>query len=157
MTTWQTTKTTELARGRRTSRSGGTSGAARPDPEVLAKPKRRQFGAAYKLKIVEEADACTEPGAIASLLRREGLYSSHLSTWRREREHGELEGLTAKKRGRKADPDKALARELERLARENARLEQRLAQAEAIIDVQKKVSAILGLPLRRGDDDGSGS
>jgi len=69
MTKWQTTKTTELARGRRTSRSGGTSGAARPDPEVLAKPKRRQFGAAYKLKIVEEADACTEPGAIAALLR----------------------------------------------------------------------------------------
>lgn len=128
-----------------------------PDPEVTAKAKRRRFSAQYKLRILREADAAAQVGGIGELLRREGLYSSHLSTWRRERERGELEGLAAKKRGRKADPDKALAQENERLARENARLEQRLAQAEAIIEIQKKVSSILGIPLKRGDDEGSGS
>jgi len=152
MTTWQTTKTTELARGRRTSRSGGTSGAARPDPEVLAKPKRRQFGAAYKLKIVEEADACTEPGAIASLLRREGLYSSHLAEWRRARQAGALDAL-ARRRGPKGRSREA--KECERLRKENAHLRRRLEQAETILEIQKKASEILGIPLssrQPGDD-----
>jgi transposase len=129
----------------------------RPDPEVTAKAKRRQFSAQYKLRILREADAMAQIGGIGQLLRREGLYSSHLSTWRRERERGELDGLAAKKRGRRADPDKVLAQENARLAGENARLEQRLAQAEAIIEIQKKVSSILGIPLKRGDDDASGS
>ena len=131
--------------------------ASAPDPEVTAKAKRRRFSAEYKLRVLREADALAEIGGIGELLRREGLYSSHLSAWRRERERGELEGLAAKKRGRKADPDRVLAQENERLARENARLEQRLAQAEAIIEIQKKVSSILGIPLKRRDDDGSGS
>ncbi len=127
------------------------------DPEVTAKAKRRRFSAQYKLQILREADALADRGGIGELLRREGLYSSHLTTWRRERERGELEGLTAKRRGRKADPDRALAQENERLARENARLERRVAQAEAIIEVQKKVASLLGIPLKSHDDDGSDS
>lgn len=127
------------------------------DPEVTAKAKRRRFSAQYKLRILREADALAETGGIGELLRREGLYSSHLTTWRRERERGELEGLAAKRRGRKADPNRVLAQENERLARENARLEQRLAQAEAIIEIQKKVSSILGTPLKADAPDRSDS
>jgi len=107
-----------------------------PDPEVVPKAKRRQFTAEYKLRIVREADAGTEPGQIGSLLRREGLYSSYLSTWRRQREKGQLQALSSKKRGRKGqDPS---AEELAQLQRENERLRARLEQAEIIIDVQKK-------------------
>ncbi len=114
-----------------------------PDPEVVPKAKRRKFTAKYKLRIVEEADACTEPGQIGALLRREGLYSSHLSKWRQQRKDGQLQALSAKKRGRKAqDPSVA---ELAKLRRENKRLRARLEQAEMIIDVQKKLSQILGL------------
>lgn len=127
------------------------------DPEVTAKAKRRRFTAQYKLRILREADALAETGGIGEMLRREGLYSSHLSTWRRERERGELERLAPKKRGRKANPDKELLKENKRLAREVARLERRLAQAETIIDVQKKVSTLLGIPLKSLDDDGSDS
>jgi len=136
------------------SESPDRSGQA---PEVTAKAKRRRFSPASKLRILREADALAETGGIGELLRREGLYSSNLSTWRRERERGELEGLAGNPRGRKADPDQALTRENERLARENARLEQRLAQAEAIIEIQKKVSSILGVPLKGRDNDGSDS
>lgn len=114
-----------------------------PDPEVVPKAKRRQFTAKYKLRIVEEADACTEAGEIGALLRREGLYSSHLSNWRQLRKDGQLQALSAKKRGRKAqDPSVA---ELAKLRRENERLRARLEQAEMIIDVQKKLSQLLGL------------
>ena len=127
------------------------------DPEVTAKAKRRRFTGAYKLRILREADALLETGGVGEMLRREGLYSSHLSTWRRERQRGELEGLAAKKRGRKANPDAALAQENERLARRVTQLEKRLAQAEVIIDVQKKVASLLGIPLKPHDDDGSGS
>jgi len=127
------------------------------DPEVTAKAKRRRFTGAYKLRILREADALLETGGVGEMLRREGLYSSHLSTWRRERQRGELEGLAAKKRGRKANPDAALTQENERLARRVTQLEKRLAQAEVIIDVQKKVASLLGIPLKPHDDDGSGS
>ena len=113
-----------------------------PDPEVVLKAKRRKFTAKYKLRIVEEADACTEPGQIGALLRREGLYASHLSNWRRLRQEGQLQALS-KKRGRKAQ-DSSVA-ELAKLRRENERLRARLEQAEMIIDVQKKLSQILGL------------
>lgn len=133
------------------------STARTPDPEVTAKAKRRRFSAQYKLRILREADALAETGGVGELLRREGLYSSHLSAWRRERERGELEGLGENKRGRKADPDRALRKENERLARQVAQLEKRLEQAEAIIDVQKKVASLLGIPLKSHDDDGSGS
>jgi transposase-like protein len=109
-----------------------------PNPEVDAKPTRRTFTAAYKLKILEEADGCSE-GEIGALLRREGLYSSHLTTWRRQRGEGAIQAL-GKKRGRKAKPrDK----EKEQLVKENARLRRKLEQAEKIIEIQKKVSALL--------------
>jgi len=127
------------------------------DPEVTAKAKRRRFTAEYKRRILREAEALVETGGVGEMLRREGLYSSHLTTWRRERERGELEGLAPKQRGRKAKPDKALLEENRRLARELARLQQRLVQAEAIIDVQKKVASLLGIPLQPQDDAGSDS
>jgi len=122
-----------------------------PDPEVVPKAKRRQFTAEYKLRIVREADAGTEPGQIGSLLRREGLYSSYLSTWRRQREKGQLQALSSKKRGRKGqDPS---AEELAQLQRENERLRARLEQAEIIIDVQKKLSKLLGLTMDKTESD----
>jgi transposase len=121
---------------------------------VGAGARRRQFSAAYKARILREADACAGSGHIGALLRREGLYSSHLTEWRRLRARGALEGLAAKKRGKKPSRD-GRDRELARLARENARLRRKLAQAEAVIEVQKKLSEILGVPLDRSGRDGS--
>jgi transposase-like protein len=115
----------------------------RPDSEV--KTPRRRFSAKEKLRILEEADACTEPGEIGALIRREGIYSSYLSRWRRARDRGQLDGLSGKKRGPKRTVDQELAAENEALRRENERLRARLEQAEMIIEVQKKVSQILGL------------
>lgn len=126
------------------------------DPEVLERPRRRKFPAKYKLQMVEEADACTRQGEIGALLRREGLYSSHLTTWRRLRDSGALAGLTPRKRGRKANPAKEETRRMEVLERENQRLRERLAKAEIIIDVQKKVSSLLGIPLSQPPSDGDG-
>ena len=120
------------------------------DPEVRAVAKRRQFTAAYKLSVVEEADRCSNPGAIGALLRREGLYSSHLTTWRREREAGALAAL-ARRRGRKA----TLSAEQKRLSAvqaENARLKRELEQAHTIIEVQKKLCSLLGLPTAAADE-----
>jgi transposase len=115
-----------------------------PDPEVPEKAKRRRFSAEYKLAILREADRCTQPGQIGALLRRERLYSSHLVDWRRQRDAGALQAL-ARARGRKpADPARV---EAERLRRENERLRGRLAQAEKIIEIQGKVSELLGIPL----------
>ena len=116
-----------------------------PDPEVVPKAKRRKFTAEYKLRIVEEADTCTEPGQVGALLRREGLYSSHLSEWRQLRKEGQLQALSAKKRGRKAQ-DSSVA-ELAELRRENQSLRTRLEQAKIIIDVQKKLSQLFGLSM----------
>jgi len=116
-----------------------------PDPEVVPQAKRRQFTAEYKLRILKEADNCTEPGQVGALLRREGLYSSHLTTWRRQRAKGQFEGLSPKKRGRKSPEQNTLAKELAALQRENEQLKVRLEQAEMIIDVQKKLSHLLGL------------
>jgi transposase len=114
----------------------------RPDPEVLEKPKRRKFTAAYKRKIVEQAkNASTEPGGVGALLRREGLYWSYLRTWRGQYGQG---GLRDHKRGRKATKD-PLQRDVDRLQEENARLKRDLEQAEAVIEIQKKVSDMLGL------------
>jgi transposase-like protein len=110
--------------------------------EVLPKAQRRHFSAEYKRRILEEADACTERGQIGALLRREGLYTSHLDKWRTQRDRGRLAGTTDNRRGPTAQPEAA---ELARLRRENARLQARLQQAEAIIEVQKKVSQLLGL------------
>lgn len=122
-----------------------------PDPEVVAKARRRKFTAKYKLRILEEADRCTERGQIGELLRREGLYSSHLSKWRQQRAHGQLQGLAPKKRGRTVqDPSAA---ELTKLRRENERLRAQLEQAEIIIDVQKKLAGLLGLTTDESKSD----
>jgi transposase-like protein len=124
-----------------------------PDPEVPERPVRRRFSAEYKLRIVEEADAATEPGAIGAILRRERLYSSHLVDWRRQYRLGALEAL-ARPQGRpKPNP---LAKEVERLTRQNARLERRLATAERIIEIQGKVSELLGLPPAQPSEDDEG-
>ncbi len=122
-----------------------------PDPEVVPKAKRRKFSAEYKRRILEEADNCTESGQIGALLRREGLYSSHLSTWRRQRDRGVVKGLSPKKRGRKRKDE--LEREVTRLQRENERLQASLEQAETIIEVQKKLSRLLGLAT---EENGAG-
>jgi transposase-like protein len=108
---------------------------------------RRRFTAEYKLRILREADLCTEPGQVGALLRREGLYSSHLTNWRQQRDRGSFAALAPKRRGRKPSPDVRLAAENERLTRENQRLTAKLRQAETIIEVQKKLSEILGVPL----------
>ena len=116
-----------------------------PDPEVPEKRRRRKFSAQYKLRILAEAEACHEPGQIGVLLRREGLYSSNLSTWKRQQEAGLLEALSPKKRGRKGKVKNPLAQQVARLERENERLKEQLRKAEIIIDVQKKISQILGI------------
>jgi transposase len=123
------------------------------NPEVLEKPVRRQFSAEYKLRILKEADACSQLGDVGKLLRREGLYSSHLTTWRRQRERGALNGLKANKRGRKVSKRNPLLSEVERLRKEKEQLTKQLKQAELIIEVQKKVSQLLGIPLQRHDKD----
>lgn len=111
----------------------------RPDPEVPEKAQRRQFSAAYKQRILEEADRCTELGQIGALRRREGLYSSHLSTWRSQRE----QALAAQRRGRKPSAHFGPAERIAELERDNERLHQQLEQAQAIIEVQKKLSELL--------------
>ncbi len=118
-----------------------------PDPEVVAKPKRRTFSMDYKLRILQEADsAAAIPGGVGALLRREGLYSSHLVTWRRERQAGILEALKPRQRGPRSERN-PLREENEKLRRENAQLTEKLRKAEIIIEVQKKVAALLGRPI----------
>ena len=129
----------------------GEASTAIPEPEVAEKPVRRRFPAEYKLRILQEADTCTEHGQLGALLRREGLYSSHLRTWRKQRDEGMLSGLTPKKRGRKAKRKDPLSDEVKRLRRENERLSAKLKQAETIIDVQKKLCEALGLPTATGE------
>ena len=122
-----------------------------PDPEVVPKAKRRQFTAKYKLRVLEEVDRCTERGQIGELLRREGLYSSHLSKWRQQRARGQLRGLSPKKRGRSAQAPAAA--ELAQLRRENKCLRAQLEQAEIIIDVQKKLAKLLGLTTAKSESN----
>lgn len=129
--------------------------AAIPNPEVPDKATRRRFTAEYKLCILTLADACTEPGILGALLRREGLYASNLNTWRHQRERGILSGLTPKKRGRKESVRDSLVADNEKLRKENERITKRLRQAEIIIDVQKKVSQILGIPLANSEGEGN--
>lgn len=125
----------------------------RPNPEVIVGAKRRSFTAEYKLGILAEADAAaSQPGAIGALQRREGLYSSHLVTWRREREAGILKGLTPQKRGPKSKRNPQ-EEEMQKLRRENQRLTEQLRKAEIMIDVQKKVGALLGWPLPKTDPE----
>ena len=131
-------------------------GRVTPSSEVLEKPVRRRFTVEYKAKILAEADACSETGQLGELLRREGLYSSHLSCWRRQRDEGALAGLTPKRRGRKAKAKNPLADEVAQLQRENDRLNEQLRQAKLIIDVQKKVSEMLSIPLKSPDGEEAG-
>jgi transposase-like protein len=116
------------------------------DPEVTALPKRRRFSAGYKRRILRAAAACQAPGEVGALLRREGLYSSHLTHWRRELEALEEAALSAKRRGPKPDAAKAESRRVEALERDVARLRQQLDRAEQIIEAQKKLCDLLGLP-----------
>lgn len=129
--------------------AGGVGGVY-PDPEVAAKAKRRQFSPEYRLRVLKEADACREPGEIGALLRREGLYSSHLVHWRRQREAGALAGMRSKKRGPKGRHEDPRLKQQER---EILRLRRRLKQAETIIEIQKKVAGILGIPLNAPELD----
>jgi transposase-like protein len=121
-----------------------------PDPAVEAKAKRRRFTAEYKLRILHEVDRAKEAGEVGTILRREGLYSSHLVQWRRQRDRVAKAGLAARKRGPKRRVEDPRIKQLER---EKARLERKLRQAEIIIAFQKKVSELLGIPLKPLDPD----
>jgi transposase-like protein len=116
------------------------------DVQVAAKPQRRSFTAEYKRRILKEADACTTPGAVGALLRREGLYSSHLVEWRRARARGELAALTPKKRGRTPTPVDPRDRKLAELERQLAHMTGRAERAEALVEAQKNLAALLGRP-----------
>lgn len=128
----------------------GTSRATAPDPEVPAKVPRRRFSAEYRLRILKQADACKKPGELGALLRREGLYSSLLTNWRRQREHGALREMRGRRRGPKARPVDPRVKQLEA---ENRRLQRKVQRAETIIALQKKVAEILGIPLKPLDND----
>lgn len=148
----------EPVRAGRASPASGESVGLRngtPDPEVSEKVTFRRYPAAYKLKILREADRCTKPGETGALLRREGLYSSLLCSWRRQRAAGESNGLAGKKPGRSDAPRGKLAAEVKLLRRENRRLEGKLRRAEVVLDIQKKASELLGIPLNTPEFDES--
>ena len=132
--------------------AGAAASGVVPDPEVLAKPTRRQFRAEYRLRILEEADRCAGHGEVGRLLRRECLYSSHLSNWRKARQQGALSGLRPKKRGRKPTEANHLTPKVRALEAKVKRLEKELAAAHTILDVQGKVAGLLGFSLRDGKD-----
>jgi transposase len=124
-----------------------------PDPEVVVRAQRRRFTAEYKARILREADRCTRSGEIGALLRREGLYASHLITWRRQREQDGAAGLS-RKRGRKPDPEKRLAKKNAQLEKANRRLEEKLRQAQIIIEFQKKMAELwAATPDRSGSEE----
>ena len=131
--------------GARRATGNATSSAAPADPEVVAVARRRQFSPSEKRRIVTAAGRCTQPGEIGALLRREGIYSSQLATWRKNR--ATADGRIVRQRGRKADPAVAEAQRTAKLTRENERLRRHLAQARLIIDVQKKVSCLIALQM----------
>ena len=126
-----------------------------PEPEVREKAVRRRFTAEYKLRILKEAESCTKRGQLGALLRREGLYSSNLITWRHQSEQGTLKALSPRKRGPKGKRPDPSARRIAELERENKRLEKKLRQAETIIEVQKKVSEILQIPVNGNAENNS--
>ncbi len=129
------------------STDSATQSGRFPDPEVTEKAVRRKFTAKYKLRILQEAEACTTQGQIGALLRQEGLYSSNLTTWRRQQKKGALEALSPKHRGPKAKNIDPSDRRIAELEKENHQLKEKLKQAGTIIDVQKKLSEILQMPL----------
>ena len=117
------------------------------DVQVAAKPRRRTYTAEYKRRILKEADACATPGAVGALLRREGLYSSHLVVWRRARGRGELAALAPKKRGRRPIPVDPRERKIAELERQLVQMTGRAERAEGLVELQKKLAALLGRPL----------
>ncbi len=125
-----------------------------PDPEVHEKKSRRYFTASYKLRILQKADLCTESGQIGRLLRREGLYSSHLTNWRRAREKGLLQAMTPRKRGRKLKEKNPLTGEVALLQKEKRKLEHKLKHANLIIEAQKKISQVLGIVQNINENNG---
>lgn len=133
--------------------TNGVGKKEKNETEVVSKARRRNLSTAYKMRILAEADACTRHGQLGALLRREGLYSSSLRDWRRKRDEGAFGALEPKKRGPKADADAALMRELATKDKRIEQLEKKLKNAEMIIDVQKKVSALLGVNLDETDDE----
>ena len=136
----------------RSDEAGSERAIVRPDPEVVAKPKRRRFTAEYRLRILETAERCTAPGEVGRLLRREGLYSSHLTAWRKARRDGALRGLSSKKRGAKPKATNPLEPRVRELEAKIARLEKELHKAHTILDVQGKVAGLLGFSLEDGKD-----
>ena len=150
-----TTALEGVTQGARRATGDATSSAPPADPEVVAIARRRQFSPSEKRRIVAAADRCSEPGEIGALLRREGIYSSHLATWRKQRAALDGAGLN-RKRGRKADPAVAEAHRTAKLTREVEKLRRQLAQARLIIDVQKKVSTLLALQIAEEEGE-SGS
>ena len=134
----------------RSAEADSPGAGAPPDPEVAAKPKRRQFTAAYRLRILDEADRCTTSGEIGQLLRREGLYSSHLSNWRKAQREGSLAALAPKRRGARPKARNPLEPKVQQLEAENAHLKAELHKAHTILDVQEKVAGLLGFDLESG-------
>jgi len=128
----------------------GASPCAVPDPAVPEKAQRRRFTAEYKLRILQEADACKQPGELGALLRREGLYSSNLTTWRRQRDEAACAGLSGRKRGPKS---RVVDPRVKQLERENAKLKRRIQRMDLLLEIQKKASEILGIPLNHLDED----
>jgi transposase len=133
--------------------SGSETGFIAQETEVSAKARRRKFTAEYKSKILAEAEACTKQGEIGALLRREGLYSSHLVEWRRARDGGALAGLAPRKRGPAAQVPHPLEKKVLDLQRENTRLQRRAERAEGLVALQKKVSELLGIQLPKPDEE----
>ena len=145
---------------RRATGVGSTTGGGKmknhfspPDPEVTEKKPRRKFTVKYKLQILEKADLCTKPGELGALLRQEGLYSSNLATWRRQKTQGILKAMSPKKRGRKAKKYNPLATIVAKLQQDNRRLQSKLKQAELIIEAQKKISEILGITQNLNENE----
>jgi transposase-like protein len=134
----------------RSDEAPSAGGSAAPDSEVVAKPKRRRFTAEYRLRILEEADRCAGTGEVGQLLRREGLYSSHLANWRKARRDGALRGLHSKKRGAKPKASNPLEPKVRELEAKVTRLEKDLHKAHTILDVQEKVAGLLGFSLEDG-------
>lgn len=130
----------------------GMGSTATREVEVLAKAERRRFTLEYKRRILQEADACTRPGELGALLRREGLYSSHLAAWRQARARNELDGSSPKKRGPKPRTEHPDTKKYLALERENRRLRVRAERAEALVELQKKVAALLGNELPSGEE-----
>src|SRR5713226_9248444 len=131
--------------------AGDNGALTSSEVEVVAKPMRRRFTAEYKLRVLREAEGCHERGEVGAVLRREGLYSSNLTQWRKQREAGELAGLS-RRRGLSARPKNPLADKVSALERENVRLKARAERAEGLVELQKKVSEILGIELKQSGE-----